>query len=162
MAKPRSHRMTVAQIVNLIWPQIAAPGESRREVVSRIRSWLRDALESGTLTNLGEGLSFKGRVFDEIEILRLAREKWPGQLRTLPISASATLGSQTAVATVMDAEVIPGDLERCQRRLIQAFEEIEQLRAELRLTTLQLTDLKPLAEAYLKFKTRSGRRGTSV
>jgi len=143
-------------VVNLLWKSIAQPGERRREAASRIRSWLSYCLKTGKLANSSKDFSLKNRTFDPIQILLLARQTWPGRVKLPSATYLAEVNSHASISTSIEADVIPGTLEKCQDRLMKALDELEQLNAALSLARKEAEELREQNRSFKLLWSRAG------
>ena len=125
--------------------RINPKGEPLRTTVDKVRKRLLYAVEHDELHLIGPpplGL------FHVQQVMAWARRKWPEAFSEVQVHHEAEGQSHLGLKDSLTADVIPGELERCQDVLQTAYTTIHTLERELAVAHKELARLRPLAERY--------------
>lgn len=149
-AQPQMDAMlTLTEIVELITERVRNPNDTLRQAKDKVRKKIRYALKIGKLHNLGASGKQNDGLLKLSVVVAWARGKWPDALLDLRANYEDVARERRLSATDHAfADVIPGDLTRCQRALKEAQAKIRQLDAELANAKSKIIRLQPLADHY--------------
>ncbi len=137
-------RVSRSDIVKIIADRIRSPDQTIRQARNTVSHCISYTVRKGNLTMAEAGFKFGDAV-------RWMRAEWPGKFDDLPVSKGVVgqkIPQNLAVRATIEAEVIPGTLDRCNAALHEARHQIQDLEAELHNLRMELERLRPLAEKW--------------
>lgn len=152
MSEPRQpehpEHYSLWQMAMLIAERVRRPDETLRQAADKARKRLVHAVAKGDLTLAQTQAGQPGPVLRTSDAVLWARGKHPGEFLDIPVSSSVRLVEALGVADSASGQVLPGDLQRCQQALREAYERIERLDQLLDATLTEYGRVAPLAERY--------------
>ncbi len=128
-----SELLTIQELVDLLAPRVRKAGDTLRQAKDKVRKRLLYAQKSGELERLGTPAKQpNGRCKVNDLLAYYSRDL----SETLTVSDSAI------------ADIIPGDLPRCQQALRDSQNKVRLLEAQLAESLAEIRRLKPLADRY--------------
>ncbi|MBX6421910.1 MAG: hypothetical protein IRZ06_13020 [Nevskia sp.] len=143
-----SELLTIQELVDLLAPRVRKAGDTLRQAKDKVRKRLLYAQKSGELERLGTPAKQPNGRFKLSAVIGWARFKWPGKVNDLLAYYSRDLSETLTVSDSAIADIIPGDLPRCQQALRDSQNKVRLLEAQLAESLAEIRRLKPLADRY--------------
>lgn len=146
----------LADLAKMIAERVNPPGETIRTTIDKVRKRMLYAVKIGALHASPPSL------FYVPQVEAWAKGKWPSEFSDIPRYELIEVADRLVASARIDAQIIPGDLDRCRQELRNAFRKIEEandlndhLQKQLKAAQDEIDLLRPLAERYEYIRKRN-------
>lgn len=158
MQRQKDERLPLHDVAAAMVQDFGTPGESGRSTKDKLVKKLKYAVSKGYLRTHGKTADNHTPLISMMESVGYLRRS-SARVNGRPAAQGMAVTSAALAADDFTVDVKPPDLRTCLRHLQAAERRILELSAALRDADLEIARLKPLAEAYERFRRSSGRRG---